>query len=194
MCKAREDFSFLNVKFSEGGSRRCNNSITRIFKGCFVVTPKYNGVSIMFAQRGAVADELAASDACLTGCGGIWGDQYFHAHFPPYILALDMHINGLELLALSVCCKLWGMSWRGKYIDFNCDNLASVISLNTGRAKDIFMQKCLQEISYWAACYEFQIRAHHIAGVDNRIPDYLSRYHLGSLYKSQFLNLMVIQV
>jgi hypothetical protein len=41
--------------------------------------------------------------------------------------------------------------------------------LNSGFTKDEFMQCCLREICFIAATHEFEIRAKHIAGKENRI-------------------------
>lgn len=149
-------------------------------------TPLYQGVSMMFLEEWNTPDDFAASDACLTGCGGVCGNKYFHAVFPSFIQNQSMSINALELLGICVCAKLWGKLWSGKKILFNCDNMSSVYVLNSGRSQDRFLQQCLREISYSAAVHEFQIRAQHIPGVDNRLPDYLSRWHLNRKYSELF--------
>ena len=57
-----------------------------------------------------------------------------------------------------------------------CDNLASVTVLNSGRSKDPFLLSCLRELCYISAAGEFQVRARHLEGKDNRIADLLSRW------------------
>ena len=49
--------------------------------------------------------------------------------------------------------------------------------LNSGRSRDKMLQCCLREICFLAAQGEFEVRAVHIAGVDNRLPDLLSRWN-----------------
>ena len=68
----------------------------------------------------------------------------------------------------------------------HCDNEVSVTVLNTGRARNSFLLACLREIEFLAAKYEFEVRANHIPGIENRIPDALSRWHSGSVYRDQF--------
>ena len=108
--------------------------------------PKYNGISMMLIEDWTKPDELVSCDACLTGCGGWFDGNYFHTTFPKFIDEQKIDINGLELLTLVVCVKLWGKSWKGKRILINCDNKASVIVLNTGKTHNVFLQKCLREL------------------------------------------------
>ena len=49
--------------------------------------------------------------------------------------------------------------------------------LNTGRARDLELQDTLREIALIAARHQFVIKARHIAGIENRIPDWLSRWN-----------------
>ncbi len=52
----------------------------------------------------------------------------------------------------------------------------SVEVINSGRGKETFMLQCLRELTYIAAVREFEFRARHIGGVNNRLPDLLSRW------------------
>ena len=141
--------------------------------------PEYNGISMMPMEGWSHPDEVFATDACLEGCGGwLEGRSFFHSTFPEFILCQDLDINALELLTIIVACKVWGREWRGKRMVVQCDNQVSVIVLNTGRSRAPFLQACLREICFLAARYEFELRATHIAGVSNRIPDLLSRWEL----------------
>ena len=112
-----------------------------------------------------------------------------HAEFPLSILKKDLHINALELLGLMVAVKVWGVRWQGKRIRILCDNSASVSVLNSGRCKDPFMLATLREIQFVAANGGFEVRAQHIAGVDNRLPDMLSRWNIDPKLRSSFLSI-----
>ena len=50
----------------------------------------------------------------------------------------------------------------------------------------IISQESLEAICFSAAIYEFEIRAVHIAGIDNRLADMLSRWHLDIIYAKHF--------
>lgn len=150
--------------------------------------PAYNGVSMMPTQRWCYPDEVFASDACLTGCGAWFCErlEYFHLIFPDRIMQQALSINALELLTVVVAAKVWGKWWQGKRIVVHCDNEVSVTVMNTGRSHNSFLLACLRELELVAARHEFEIRGNHIPGVDNRIPDALSRWHTGQEYQRQF--------
>ncbi|XP_070571747.1 uncharacterized protein [Ptychodera flava] len=131
----------------------------------------YNGVTMINQAHWSRPDDIFSSDACLTGCGGCTSAHYFHAEFPSSILNLDLHINALELLAVTVATKLWGNEWGGKRIQVYCDNEATVTVINTGRTRDRFMACCLRELYFIAATCCFEIRAVHLAGSCNRVAD-----------------------
>ena len=148
--------------------------------------PTYNGISLMPLTDWSEPDEIVACDACLDGCGGFNQKEYFHCRFPAFVETQEQHINALELLALIVALKLWGRAWKGSRIKLKCDNSTAVTVLNTGRTKDPFLQACLREVCFLAATCECEIRAVHISGRSNRIPDLLSRWHRSDWYKAEF--------
>jgi hypothetical protein len=142
----------------------------------------YNGVSIIPDMNWTEPDAIVATDACLSGCGALSGKLYFRSTFPEDVISQQLHINALELLTILVACKLWGKLWKGLRIRVYCDNIASVIVLNSGKARDPYLLDCLREISFLAAVNQFEIKGVHIAGSENRIPDILSRWHLDPHY------------
>lgn len=149
---------------------------------------EYNGVSMINIAQWTSPDEVFSTDACLAGCGGVCDGQYFHAVFPPFISAQTLDISSLELLTIVVALKLWGARWAGLRITVRCDNEAAVTVVNTGRCRNPFMNSCLREICYFAAIYEFEVRAMHVPGVSNHLADLLSRWDSCSLSaKEQFL-------
>ena len=103
----------------------------------------FNGVSILSMEEWSRPDQVAASDACLDACGGFCQGEFFHSRFPSRLIEHHLHINSLELLTIVVSLKLLGHCWSGKRVRFYCDNESSVVVLNSGRARDDFMQQCL---------------------------------------------------
>ena len=132
----------------------------------------------MLLEEWSETDEVLSCDATLVGCGGICGEEYFHADFPQYILHRKLHINGLELLTVLVALKIWGSKLKGRKILIYCDNQVSVQVINSGRARSEFLQSCLREIVWIAAVNQFQVKARHISSVDNRLSDLLSRWNV----------------
>ena len=147
--------------------------------------PLYNGVSMMAWEDWSPPDQVVSSDACLTGCGAWVQGECFSTRFPEHIMAQQLHINALELLTIVVAIKTWSKSWKGKRIQVFCDNMASVNVINSGATRDIFQQKCLREMLFFAAKNQFEIRSCHIAGVDNRVSDLLSRAHLDRVLENR---------
>ena len=79
----------------------------------------------------------------------------------------------MEILAVLVAITTWKEHLRGKYFWIRVDNEAVATILYTG---DSTLQEVLRTILMIAAKYEFMIEAKHIKGIDNRIPDWLSRW------------------
>ena len=134
--------------------------------------------------------EVFTTDACLTGCGGVCNDQYFHAVFPLFVSEQNLAIGSLELLSIVVALKLWGTRWTGPRLTVSCDNEAAVSVLNTGRCRNSFVNSCLHEICYFSPRYEFEVRAvhTHVPGVSNQLADLLSRWDsCDSAAKERFL-------
>ena len=59
------------------------------------------------------------------------------------------------------------------------------MAINTGATRNDFMASCLRELWLWCARYEILLRAQHLPGIDNRLADYLSRWHIRPAYYSQ---------
>ena len=125
-------------------------------------------------------------DACLTGCGGVFNERYYHSIFPEFVLAANRHIAQLEMLNIVIACKLWGKYWTGLSIAIKCDNNVCVHVLNNGRCHDAFLLKCAREIWLRCALNDFSIRAVHISTSSNSLADSLSRWHINDSHKQFF--------
>ena len=147
---------------------------------------RFNGKSIILETLWKSPDAIIATDACLQGGGGVnWSKRrYFHSQFPAELAAA--HINALELVVLVVALKLWGDDCHGLRVQVNCDNMATVEVVNSGRSRDELMLSWLRELAYWCAWHECQVRAVHIAGKSNRLPDLLSRWETGPHVRQEF--------
>ena len=66
-----------------------------------------------------------------------------------------------------------------------CDNEVSVVVLSTGRSRDPFLQACLHEICFLSASFKVEIKVVHLPGVDNCIPDLLSRWDKSDTYRDK---------
>ena len=148
--------------------------------------PLYNGVSYIYNAPWSSPDAVFSTDACLSGCGGVCKGEFFHVEFPPLLLARELSINALEILAVVIACKLWGHMWTHRRILLYCDNQATVMVLNSGRTRCTFMADCLRELWLISAVNDFELRAVHLEGSANREADLLSRWHLDARNEKEF--------
>ena len=150
----------------------------------------YNGVSLIPTQLWSAPDSIFSTDTCLTGCGGMSSEHYFHVEFPPQVLLRFTAIHLLEALAIVIALRLWGHLWRGQWIMMvHRDNFSVVSSLNSSRVQDKLLAVCLREIWFLAAVHEFEIRACHLLSSDNCGADLLSRWHLNSSFQKEFFSM-----
>ena len=148
---------------------------------------QYNGISIIPNNFVYDPDVVFATDSCLSGCGGVTKSHFFHREFPSNIIELELDINCLELLAIFLCLRLWAHQWKGSRLQIFCDNQTAVLAINSGRALNTpFIAHILRNIWWIASNFQLNLRAVHLSGVDNRLPDYLSRWHLDPKYEKLF--------
>ena len=142
--------------------------------GRFIHT--YNGKSLLWLMKEPDTDAVIATDACLQGYGAIFESekQYGRGRIPTALQ--HSNIAHLELLAVMIAVKTWGKLLKGRYFWIHVDNEAVSSILNSGASRDMTLQNILREIALIAAQHQFVIKARHIRGVDNRLPDWLSRW------------------
>ena len=75
-----------------------------------------------------------------------------------------------------VALKIWAPELKGQYFWIHMDNEAVASVLNTGASRNVDLQNVLREIALLAAKHQFVIKAKHIMGISNRVPDWLSRW------------------
>ena len=148
----------------------------------------FNGVAFIPSPIWSEPDVTIATDSCLDGCGGICSNQYFHTKFPESVLDQSHPIHNLEFLALLVGVRIWGYLFKGQKIRVFCDNKPVVDVINSSKTKDPFMATCLRELWLVVSQNEFELQAVHLPGDDNRVADWLSRWHLGKKYQDCFNN------
>lgn len=132
-----------------------------------------------------VPDQCLLMDACLTGCGAAWNNQFYRSKFPVNILQEKHHISRLELLNIMVALKVWCTNFAGKKLRLYCDNSAAVYLLQTGKSRDSFMLACAREIWYLAALHDFIVQAEHRPGAEMELADSLSRSHLTKHFQAK---------
>ena len=144
--------------------------------------PDFNGVRIIDKKDLPYQGQIEL-DACLTGCGATIGEQYYAEVFPPFVLGEGHIIAHLELLNIVMSLKVWGSIWRGQRVKVLCDNTNACLAIQTGRAKDPYMQHCIRELFLYAARYDVQLVAAHRAGALLVRADALSRMHCSESHR-----------
>lgn len=151
----------------------------------------FQGTSLMWLEHFDTPDAVIASDASGVGAGGTYAgadstiSEFYRAKFPEHI-RMGAAIAVLEIWALIITLKIWGEKLTGKRVVVNCDNEAVVHLINSGKARDLVLQAGLREICMLAADHQFELLAKFLPGVQNRLPDLLSRWGKGETYRRQF--------
>ena len=149
---------------------------------------RFNGVSIIPSPT--FTPDVLFTDACLSGVGGHFRNQCFHAQFPDAIVSLHHYnINVKELLAIIVALRLWGSHMQGSRILLRSDNLDAVQAINNRRSRSPMVQQCLRVIWYICASYDMDLHAEHIPGYCNVAADLLSRWGSDSTASAAFFDL-----
>lgn len=139
-------------------------------------------------------------DSSLEAGGGLAGKRCYSWKYTKEILDRYRSIHELEALNLVIAYKTFA-----PYCDINStvtiftDNQASSWSIKTGKTKDKTLGACAREIWLAAALNQHDVDIRHKPGLDNPIPDTLSRMYSDPV-KAKFVdkcildcNLSVIQ-
>ena len=149
---------------------------------------EFDGKNMMIDMDWQDISQIWTTDACSNGCGGwcLKTKEYFHSPFPNYIQNdKDIYINELECLALVIALKKWGNLIMGKRALVMSDNEVTVTTVNMGRARNSFTQKCLREITYLTAKKNALLKVKFIKGKNNEISDSLSRWEKSSKHRER---------
>ena len=111
----------------------------------------------------------------------------FCMEFPVGDLDKFTFIHHPECLAILVALRLWGSAWKGLCITVFCDNEAVVQVVNSETTRDALLGQLLCNMWLISSTREFELRAKHFPGTENRAADLLSRWHLNpEYYTAQF--------
>ena len=136
--------------------------------------PILNGTKSVYLDVFFEPWSLIDTDAMLVGAGGVCKGHYFHAQFSQ-VIAHEAHIIAhLELLAFILALKAWPHLVANTKFVAHLDNMVAVAAINSGCSWDPYINAELREIAYLLAVHNFEVRAHHIPGVTNTIPDLFS--------------------
>ena len=146
-----------------------------------VFMESWNGISLMpNATPGTMP--LVSDASGSWGCGAHWGPQWFQWRWEGP--AADWQIASKELLPILFALVVWGRRWAGSRVECLCDNMAVVVVVNSGRAKDRILMHLLRSMFFIAAHWNIHMHATHLPGVENVAADALSRNNLSTFLQA----------
>ena len=95
-------------------------------------------------------------------------------------------INALELFTIVVTLKHWAPQLQGRKFIVACNNSAAVAVITSNASKDPFTQRCLRQMWFTTALFDFEVRALHVPRRHDQCVDYLSRWHSDPLAHDSF--------
>ena len=132
---------------------------------------RWNGISVIPSPAPSVIFSSDASGSW--GCGAAWGPLWFQIQWPPHWAGENIATK--ELVPIVAATVLWGQRWRGQSVRCQCDNMAVVAAINSGRAKFPPLNRLLRCMYFFCAHFNISVSAEHIEGRNNALADAISR-------------------
>jgi ribonuclease HI len=148
----------LHTASAWDGTRPCTNAALELVRGEFAN-----------AEGGAVV----FTDASGVGFGAHWGPAEMQGFFTRQ--QQQSHIAWLELTAIVRALQTWAPKLRGRKVLVRCDNTQAVAAVNHGSTRVREGRSLCRQLAELAISAGFELRAEHIAGVENVRADRLSR-------------------
>ena len=124
------------------------------------------------------SDVHVSIDACQSAagafCAGDWVYSTFRGDWP---LMASKHINYKEVCAVICAVNRWAPMWRNRAVVVHTDSTVAKAVINKGRSKDTYVNELLRAMCWLSIKYNFELRAIHVPGAINLIPDTISRLH-----------------
>ena len=162
---------------------RLNKEFFRDLDMWKVFLSKWNGRSLFLESTINPAPdlELYTDAAGSVGFGGYFQGKWFQGHWPPHML-LDrergISIEWQELFPIVVACTIWHPLFKGKRLQFWCDNESVVSIINSGHPKAPLIMELVRKLVLLSMEHNFLVRARHVPGLSNEIADVLSRFQM----------------
>jgi hypothetical protein len=118
------------------------------------------------------------TDACNVGagmfCGGDWEYVNWQQDMP---IANKLHINYKEVMAVVWAAHKWASKWVNLDVIVVTDSTVAKAIINKGTCRNKFVMGALRQVFWLSAKFNFKLRAIHVPGCINNIPDAISRLH-----------------
>ena len=136
----------------------------------------WNGTSLLVGGEQRETVHLFTDASGELGCGARWDNHWFRFRWPGGWGG--RHITLKEILPVALACGIWGHLWVGLAVVTHVDNEATVAILNSGYSKEGQIMHLIRCLFFLTAHHGLGVRACHIPGVHNVLPDAISRDNL----------------
>ena len=109
------------------------------------------------------------------GFGACWNGQWLCESWLEQHQQKSFSIAWKELYAIVIAADTWASKWTGKRLLFHCDNHAVVDIWRKKTTKDKHLMQLVRSLYFIAARGNFTVSVSHIHGVNNTLPDAVSR-------------------
>jgi hypothetical protein len=125
-----------------------------------------------------VCKVIIHTDACNEGAGIFCIGQLRYVNWKTDVpKAEGLHINYKEVLAAIIGIKHWAECYQGCDITIVTDSTVAKAILNKSRCKSSYMMGWLRNMFWIMMKFNLRVRAIHLPGSLNQIPDSVSRLH-----------------
>ena len=148
-----------------------------------VFLKSFNGRCFFHSQNWLHNDSLHFySDASKQGFGAVFQTHWLYGQFPVDWQAHDIWI--LELYALVVAFVTWQAYLSDQKLMFHCDNLNIVQVLNSCSSSNPKVMTLVRLLVITAMQVNCKFRSVHVAGAQNQLADYLSRFQVSKFVQA----------
>ncbi len=132
-------------------------------------------------------------DACKTGSGftyqGDWGYVDWECDIPELS---NLHINCKETISAVLAARRWAPMWRDSRVVFVTDSVVARSCIAKGTSKNPLLLPWVRELHVYSVLYNFDIDACWLPGVENVIPDAISRLRFPHL-RRWFMSMLGVE-
>ena len=118
------------------------------------------------------------SDASNIGFGLVYGSVWIQGYYPAECSAIDF--NTRELYPVLVIMEMLGQSWQNSVVRFVTDNSCTLGAINNQSSKSKSSMIIIRRLVILLLKWNIHLKAQHIAGKKNILPDRISRFAVSS--------------
>jgi hypothetical protein len=155
-----------------------NKESRKDIKAWQIFADHFNGKHLLLQKRWLTSDALHLhTDASGSiGYGAILQSHWFYGTWSEIWLSFDITFK--ELLPIVLALEIWGSKMRNQCIVLHTDNEAVVHIINRQTCKVSVVMALVRRLVLASMKYNILIRAEHIPGKYNILPDLLSRLQI----------------